>query len=102
MTKTTREWVRLLDEAGVANGPINTIAEVFEEPQVLARGMKIELPHAVAGKVPLVGSPMKFSATPIVHEIPPPSLGQHTDDILTRVLKKSPEQIAELKSKGIV
>jgi crotonobetainyl-CoA:carnitine CoA-transferase CaiB-like acyl-CoA transferase len=66
---TTREWVKLLDEAGVANGPINTVAQVFEEPQVLARGMKIELPHAVAGTVPLVGSPMKFSGTPIKHEI---------------------------------
>jgi crotonobetainyl-CoA:carnitine CoA-transferase CaiB-like acyl-CoA transferase len=102
LTKTTREWVKLLDEAGVANGPINTIAEVFKEPQVLARGMKIELPHAVAGTVALVGSPMKFSETPIVHEIPPPALGQHTDDILTRVLHKTPEQIAELKAKGIV
>jgi len=78
------------------------IAEVFKEPQVLARGMKIELPHAVAGTVALVGSPMKFSETPIVHEIPPPALGQHTDDILTRVLHKTPEQIAELKAKGIV
>jgi crotonobetainyl-CoA:carnitine CoA-transferase CaiB-like acyl-CoA transferase len=102
LTKTTRQWVALLDGAGVANGPINNIAQVFEEPQVLARGMKIELPHAVAGTVPLVGSPMKFSATPIKHEIPPPALGQHTDEILTRVLHKSDAQIAELKSKGIV
>ncbi|HBI84294.1 MAG TPA: CoA transferase, partial [Alcaligenaceae bacterium] len=81
---------------------INSIAEVFQEPQVLARGMKIELPHAVAGKVPLVGSPMKFSGTPIKHEIPPPSLGQHTDAILSEVLKKSEAEIAELKQKGIV
>jgi crotonobetainyl-CoA:carnitine CoA-transferase CaiB-like acyl-CoA transferase len=102
LTKTTREWVKLLDEAGVANGPINSIAEVFQEPQVLARGMKIELPHAVAGTVPLVGSPMKFSGTPIKHEIPPPSLGQHTDVILTEVLKKTEAEIAELKQKGIV
>jgi crotonobetainyl-CoA:carnitine CoA-transferase CaiB-like acyl-CoA transferase len=102
LTKTTRDWGKLLDGAGVANGPINTIAEVFQEPQVLARGMKIELPHAVAGKVPLVGSPMKFSGTPIKHEIPPPSLGQHTDAILTHVLKKSEAEIAELKQKGVV
>jgi crotonobetainyl-CoA:carnitine CoA-transferase CaiB-like acyl-CoA transferase len=67
--RTTREWVQLLDEAGVANGPINTIAQVFEEPQVQARGLKIELPHASAGKVPLVASPMRFSETPIKHEV---------------------------------
>ena len=102
LTRTTREWVKLLDQAGVANGPINTVAQVFEEPQVLARGMKIELPHAVAGKVSLVGSPMKFSETPIVHEVPPPALGQHTDEILTKVLKKTTEQVAALKAQGIV
>jgi crotonobetainyl-CoA:carnitine CoA-transferase CaiB-like acyl-CoA transferase len=102
LKRTTREWVKLLDQAGVANGPINTVAQVFEEPQVLARGMKIELPHAVAGKVSLVGSPMKFSETPIVHEVPPPALGQHTDEILTKVLKKTTEQVAALKAQGIV
>jgi len=96
--KTTKEWVKLLDDAGVANGPINSIAEVFEEPQVLARGMKIELPHATAGKVTLVGSPMKFSATPVEYEIPPPALGQHTQEILETVLKKSSEEIEQLKS----
>jgi len=75
---------------------------VFEEPQVLARGMKIELPHAVAGKVSLVASPMKFSETPLVHKVPPPALGQHTDEILTKVLNKTSEQVAALKAQGIV
>jgi crotonobetainyl-CoA:carnitine CoA-transferase CaiB-like acyl-CoA transferase len=102
LKRTTREWVKILDEAGVANGPINNVAQVFEEPQVLARGMKIELPHAVAGTVPLVGSPMKFSDTPIKHEIPPPALGQHTDEILLSVLKKSQDEVTALKTKGIV
>jgi len=102
LKRPTREWVKLLDEAGVANGPINTIEKVFEEPQVQARGMKIELPHAVAGKVPLVASPMKFSGTPIKHEVPPPALGQHTDEILSGVLKKNEAEIARLKAAGIV
>ena len=102
LKRQTREWVKLLDEAGVANGPINTIAQVFEEPQVQARGMKIELPHAAAGKVPLVASPMRFSETPIKHEIPPPVLGQHTDEILRGVLKKDDAEIARLKAGGIV
>jgi formyl-CoA transferase len=100
--KTTKEWVGLLDDAGVANGPINTIAEVFEEPQVLARGMQIELAHATAGKVTLVGSPMKFSATPITYEVPPPALGQHTQEILEKVLHKSEAEIAQLQSTGII
>ena len=100
--RTTREWVQLLDDAGVANGPINTIAQVFEEPQVRARGLKIELPHAIAGKVLLVASPMRFSDTPIKHEMPPPALGQHTDEILRGVLKKSDAEIAKLKADGVV
>ncbi|MBI4188941.1 MAG: CoA transferase [Betaproteobacteria bacterium] len=100
--RTTREWVKLLDDAGVANGPINTIAQVFQEPQVQARGLRFELPHAVAGKVPLVASPMRFSETPIRHEVPPPTLGQHTDEILRGVLKKSDAEIAKLKAEGVV
>ena len=102
LKRPTREWVKLLDEAGVANGPINTIEKVFEEPQVQARGLKIELPHAVAGKVPLVASPMKFSGTPLKHEVPPPALGQHTDEILSGALKKNGAEIARLKAAGIV
>ncbi len=102
LKRPTKEWVKLLDDAGVANGPINAIEKVFEEAQVLARGMKIELPHAAAGKVPLVASPMKFSGTPIKHEIPPPVLGQHTDEILKGVLKKNEAEIAKLKAGGIV
>ena len=100
--RTTAEWVKLLDDAGVANGPINTIEEVFKEPQVIARGMKIELPHAAAGKVPLVASPMRFSETPIKHEITPPVVGQYTDKILREVLKKSDAEIAALRTAGAV
>jgi crotonobetainyl-CoA:carnitine CoA-transferase CaiB-like acyl-CoA transferase len=100
--RSTKEWVKLLDDAGVANGPINTLQQVFEEPQVIARGMKIELPHAVAGKVSLVASPMRFSGTPIKHEVPPPALGQHTDEILRKSLNKSDAEIAKLKADGVV
>jgi formyl-CoA transferase len=102
LKKTTKQWVALLEQAGVANGPINKIEDVFEEPQVLARGMKFELPHAVAGSVTLVGSPMKFSQTPLKHEIPPPALGQHTNEILKEVLNKTPEEIQALQNAGVV
>jgi crotonobetainyl-CoA:carnitine CoA-transferase CaiB-like acyl-CoA transferase len=100
--KTTREWVDALETAGVPNGPINNIAQVFEEPQVVARGVKIELEHPTAGTVPLVASPMRFSATPVEPKRPPPVLGQHTDEILRDLLGLDAAAIAELKAAKIV
>jgi len=100
-TRTTRDWVEALEAAGVPNGPINDLAQVFEEPQVKARNIRIELDHPVAGKMPLVASPMRFSATPIEHKTAPPTLGQHTDEVL-RALGKSDADIAGLRAHGIV
>jgi len=102
LKKTTREWVELLDAAGVANGPINDVAQVFQEPQVKARGVKIELEHPVAGKLPLVASPMRFSGTPLEHKLAPPVLGQHTDEILREVLSLSDGEIARLRAEGVI
>jgi crotonobetainyl-CoA:carnitine CoA-transferase CaiB-like acyl-CoA transferase len=100
--RTTRDWVSALEAAGVANGPINNLKQVFEEPQVVARGMRIDLPHPTAGTVPLVASPMRFSATPLEHKLPPPTLGQHTDEILRDVLGFDKTKIAQLHSAGVV
>ena len=100
--RTQREWLELLEAAGVPNGPINDVAQVFEEPQVKARGVKIELDHPVAGKLPLVASPMRFSGTPLEHKLAPPVLGQHTDEVLRGVLALSEEEIARLRSGGII
>ena len=102
LTKTTRAWVELLDAAGVANGPINDVAQVFQEPQVKARGVKIELEHPVAGKLPLVASPMRFSETPLEHRLAPPVLGQHTEEILREVLRLSDGEIARLRADGVI
>jgi len=102
LARKTREWVETLEAAGVPNGPINDIRQVFEEPQVVARGMKIELDHPSAGKVPLVASPMRFSATPIEHKLPPPVLGQHTAEILRKVLGKNDAEIEKLRSAGVI
>ena len=99
--RTTRDWVESLEAAGVPNGPINNIAQVFEEPQVKARNIKIELDHPIAGKMPLVASPMRFSGTPIEHTMAPPTLGQHTEDVL-RSLGKSESELARLRADGIV
>lgn len=100
--RTTREWVEALEAAGVPNGPINNLKQVFEEPQVVARGMKIEVEHASAGKVPLMASPMRFSETPLEFRLPPPTLGQHTGEILQGVLGLDAAAIARLRDEGII
>jgi crotonobetainyl-CoA:carnitine CoA-transferase CaiB-like acyl-CoA transferase len=100
--RTTRDWVEALDTAGVPTGPINDIKSVFEEPQVIARGMRIDLDHPTAGSVPLVASPMRFSETKLEFEMPPPTLGQHTEEILRDVLGKDAAEIARLRQTRIV
>jgi formyl-CoA transferase len=76
--------------------------EVFNDPQVVAREMCIDLPHPTAGTVKLVGNPIKMSETPINYAGAPPLLGQHTEQVLESLLQYQPEQIAELKRKGII
>jgi len=100
--RTTREWVETLETAGVPNGPINDIRQVFEEPQVVARGMKIEIEHPLAGKVPLVASPMRFSGTPLEFNSAPPMLGQHTDEILRTLLAMGDADIEKLRENGVI
>src|SRR5512141_7545 len=87
--RSTRAWVEILEAAGVPDGPINDVAQVFEEPQVKARGIRGELDHPVAGKLPTVASPMRFSATPVEYKLAPPLLGQHTEEILRGLLMKT-------------
>jgi crotonobetainyl-CoA:carnitine CoA-transferase CaiB-like acyl-CoA transferase len=96
--RSKREWLELLEAAGVPNGPINDIAQVFEEPQVKARGVRIELEHPAAGALPMVASPMRFSATPPDYKRAPPVLGQHTAEVLREVLGKSEAEIEKLRA----
>ncbi len=100
--RSMREWLGALEAAGVPCGPINDLEQVFAEPQAVARGLKMELPHPTAGKVSLVRSPMRFSETPVQHDVPPPTLGQHTDEVLQGLLKKTPSEISKLRSEGVV
>jgi formyl-CoA transferase len=102
LKRPTKEWIARLETAGVPCGPINDLAQVFSEPQALARALRMELPHPSAGKVSLVRSPMRFSETPVEHGLPPPTLGQHTDEVLRDVLEKDASDIARLRSEGIV
>jgi crotonobetainyl-CoA:carnitine CoA-transferase CaiB-like acyl-CoA transferase len=100
--RSKSEWLELLEAAGVPNGPINDVAQVYEEAQVKARGIRMELPHAAGGNVPLVASPMRFSETPVEYRQAPPVLGQHTDEVLRTLLKRSAEDIARLRSAKVI
>ena len=102
LRRTMKEWIDALEAAGVPCGPINNLEQVFAEPQAVARGLRMELPHPSAGKVSLVRSPMRFSETPVQHGVPPPTLGQHTDEVLAELLEKNPSEIARLRAEGIV
>jgi glutaryl-CoA transferase len=94
-------WVEQLDAAGVPCGPINDIAQALADPQVAARALRIDLPHPLAGVVPLVANPIKLSATPPAYERAPPTLGEHTDEVL-RECGLDAAEIARLKSSGAV
>jgi len=102
MKKSTAEWVTLLEPLGVPCGPINRLDEVFANPQVQHRELKVDVPHPLSGSVPQVANPIKFSRTPLSYDTPPPLLGQHTDEILRELLGKNERDIAVLRSKGII
>ncbi len=89
-------WLESLEAVGVPAGPINTLDQVYEDPQVLARGMKRELPHPTAGTVPIASSPLKFSDSPVEYRRAPPLLGEHTEQVLAEKLGLSAEEIQAL------
>jgi crotonobetainyl-CoA:carnitine CoA-transferase CaiB-like acyl-CoA transferase len=82
LQRGTSEWIDRFERAGVPAGPIRNIAQVFEDAQVVHRGMLVTLPHAAGGDITMVGSPMRFTASPLHVGPAPPTLGQHTQDIL--------------------
>jgi crotonobetainyl-CoA:carnitine CoA-transferase CaiB-like acyl-CoA transferase len=100
--QTVRHWHQAFEAAGVPSGPINTFAEVFADPQIVHREMRLDLPHTAAGSVPQVANPVKFSATPVQYHRAPPLLGEHTEEVLGERLALSPEQIAELKRNQVI
>lgn len=102
LKRSVADWVALLEPLGIPVGPINNLAQVFEHPQVRARNMQIELPHPLSGTVPLVGSPIKMSASPPRHELAPPLLGQHTLEVLREQLALTTEELARLQAEGVI
>ena len=96
------EWLKRLDEAGVPAGRIKSVAEVCEGPHLKERGMIVSLPHPKAGTVKVFGVPIRLWATPGAAIEPPPLLGQHTEEILIRLLGMSRAQVARLRAAGVV
>jgi len=102
--KSAAEWIELLEGAGVPCGPINSIPDVFADPQIQHREMKVEMPHPTSGngKVPLIGNPLKLSETPVQYDRPPPVRGADTNNVLTSKLHLSDEQISKLAEAGVI
>ncbi|MDH1868225.1 CoA transferase [Pseudomonas chengduensis] len=100
--KTTAQWIEQLEKAGVPCGPINDLQQVFADPQVQARGLRLDLPNALGSSTPQVASPLRLSATPVAYRSAPPLLGQHTEALLQRLLGMSEMQIAELREAGVI
>jgi crotonobetainyl-CoA:carnitine CoA-transferase CaiB-like acyl-CoA transferase len=100
--RTTMEWVADLEAVEVPCGPINDLAHVFDDPQVLARGMKLEAEHPTAGPIPLVANPIRLSASPVEYRNAPPTLGQHTVEVLSGMLGYDADGIAGLQAKKVI
>lgn len=104
ITRPVRDWIAALEEAGVPCGPVNTLAQVFADPQALHRGMRITMPHPAApdGQVDLIGNPVKLSETPVSYRHAPPMLGAHTEEVLREVLDLEDAEIAALRASGVL
>ena len=101
-TRSTEEWVALLESVGVPCGPINDLQHVFEDPQVIAREMQISMRHPKYGELPLVANPIRLSETPVRYHHAPPALGEHTEEVLAELLGVNPDELARLRKDKIV
>jgi formyl-CoA transferase len=101
-TRTQREWLDALERAGVPCGPINRLDQVFDDPQIRARGMRMDLPHPLAGTVPQVRAPLRLSATPLANATPPPLLGEHTRAVLRERLALDEATLDALSGSGVI
>ncbi|HEY9275293.1 CaiB/BaiF CoA-transferase family protein [Achromobacter sp.] len=101
-TDTSAAWQGRLEGAGVPCGPINSFAETFTDPQVVHRGLRVDLPLSTGGTCPGIASPMRFSATPLDHRAGPPVLGEHTREVLAQRLGLSDAALTELRAAGVI
>ena len=95
--RTTSEWIAVMEAAGVPCGPINTLDQVFADPHVQARGARVEVPHPLGGQVPMVANPLRMSESPVQYRHAPPTLGEHTADVLQDWLGLSSPELDALR-----
>ncbi|MGN6651231.1 CaiB/BaiF CoA transferase family protein [Trinickia sp.] len=100
--RTTDEWVAAMEAAGVPCGPINTLDRVFADPHVQARGTRVEMPHPLAQDVALVANPIRLSESPVQYRNAPPTLGQHTEAVLSDWLAATAMEIDALRTKKAI
>ncbi|MSU89448.1 CoA transferase [Rhodobacteraceae bacterium 2CG4] len=101
-TRPAADWIAALDDQAVPCGPINDLAEALDQPQAQVRQMKITLPHPVSGSVDLIGNPIRMSETPVAYGNAPPTLGQHTAQVLTDLLGADPAQLRAWAAAGVI
>jgi crotonobetainyl-CoA:carnitine CoA-transferase CaiB-like acyl-CoA transferase len=102
LKRDTNTWLRVLNQAEVPCAPVQTIDQVFDAPQIQHREMLVKVDHPTAGELRMAGLPVKFSATPASIRLPPPLLGQHTEEVLVSWLGIQSEEINELRRKNIL
>ena len=101
-TQTRAHWMGRILEAKVSCGPINEMSDIEDDPQLQARDMFVTLEHPVTGRVRLVGSPLRFSETPVVYRNAPPLAGEHSAEILQQYLSLSPDELDQLRKRSII
>lgn len=102
LRKTRARWIAALESAGVPCGPINDLADVFKDPHVLAREMRLDLPHPTAGNVSVPASALKMSGSPVEYRMPPPLMGEHTDSVLGQLAGLSTSELKELRRRAVI
>jgi len=100
--RDSRDWIAALEAASVPCGPINTLPEVFADPQVRHRGMAVTMAHPLAGDVTVAANPIRMSASPVAYDRPAPMLGQDTQEVMADMLGLPPDEIDRLRGLKII
>ncbi len=100
--RTRKDWLKVLTNAKLPAGPVYSMEEIFSDPQVLHREMLVKVQHPKAGTINQIGVPMKFSEAKLDIRLPPPLLGEHTDNVLSSLLGYDAQRISELRAKGVI
>jgi crotonobetainyl-CoA:carnitine CoA-transferase CaiB-like acyl-CoA transferase len=100
--RTQRDWLTALERVGVPCGPINRLDQVFADPQLQARGMRLDIPHPLAGTLPQVRAPLRLSGSPLSYTSPPPLRGEHTALVLRETLGLDPPTLSDLATRGVI